>query len=220
LRRAVDHAGQQGGLLELQIGDRLAKIKLGCRGEAIVTVRKVNLVRIHGENLWLGVAALDLQSEKNFLHFAAEGFIAAVKEKISGQLHGDGAGPCRDVMFQHVAKGGACDAWEVDTPVIFEMLVLDGGHGIIKNPRDLLVGHQDAPLKREAADHLAVVGVNFGDYRGAIGFERTNFRQVAGIHEEQAAGRAQRDGAQQQKGQRDAVNQFEAAQAQGDGGQT
>jgi hypothetical protein len=41
-------------------------------------------------------------------------------------------------------------------------------------------------LKSEAADHLAIVGVNFGDYRGAIGFERANFRQVAGIYEESA----------------------------------
>src|ERR1700682_5747466 len=216
----VDHAGQKGCLLKFQIRDGLAKIELGSASEAIVAVRQINLVRIHGENLWLRIATLDLQSEKNFLHFAAETSITAVEEKIPGQLHGDGAGACGDVMLQNVSKGGAGDAWEIDAPVIFEVLVLDGGHGVVKHPGNLLVGHEDAALKREAADHLAIVGINFGNYRGAIGFERAAFRQVAGINEEQAAGRAQRDGAQQQEGQRDAVNQFEAAQAQGDRGQT
>jgi hypothetical protein len=87
-------------------------------------------------------------------------------------------------MLQNVASGGACDAREIDAPVIFEVLVLDGGDGVVQAPGHLLVSHKDAALKGKAADHLAIVGVNFGDYRGAIGFERANFRQVAGIHKQ------------------------------------
>jgi len=96
------------------------------------------------------------------------------------------------------------------------MLVFDGGDGVIEDLGTLLVGHQDAALQREAAGELAVIGVNFGDDVRAVSFQRANFRQVAGVHEEQAAARAQRNGAKNQKSQRDAVNQFPAAQAQCD----
>ena len=104
--------------------------------------------------------------------------------------------------------------------MIFEVLVLDGGDGVVEDLRGLLVGHEDAALQREAADHLAVIGVNFRDYRGAIGFEGANFGQVAGVDEEKSAGRAECDGAEQQEAERDAVNEFEAAQAQGYRGKT
>ncbi len=59
--RAVDHAGEQCGFLKLEIGDGLAKIKLRGGGKAVIAVGEINLIRIHGENLRLGVAALDLQ---------------------------------------------------------------------------------------------------------------------------------------------------------------
>ncbi len=98
-------------------------------------------------------------------------------------------------MFQDVAGGGTCDAREIYAPVILEVLVFDGGDRVVENARGLFVSHEDAALQREAADHLAVVGVNFGDYRGAIGFEGADFREVAGVHEEQSASRAERDGA-------------------------
>src|SRR5260221_241604 len=69
-------------------------------------------------------------------------------------------------------------------------------------------------LQREAAGQLTVIGVNFGDHVGAVGFQRANFRQIAGVNEKQAAARAQGHGAKNQKSQRHAVNQFPAAQPQ------
>ena len=78
----------------------------------------------------------------------------------------------------------------------------------------MLVGHQDAALQSEAADHLSVIGVDFGDDCGAIGFERANFREVAGVDEEQSAGGAERDGAEEQEAEGDAVNELEAAEAE------
>ena len=179
---------------------------------------QVHLVGVHGENLRLGVAALDLQGEQHFLRFAAEAAVAAIQKEIAGELHGDGAGAFGFAALEDVAIGGAGDAREVDAPVIFEVLVFDGGDGVVENFGDLLPGHQNAALQREAADKLAVVGVNLGDHVGAIGFERANFRQVAFVDEEQPGGGAERDGAEQQKGERDAVNQFPAAQSQGDRG--
>ena len=217
---AVDHAGEERGFLEFQVGDGLAEIKLRGGGESIVAVGEINLIGIHGEDLRLGVAALDLEREENFLHFAAKGAVAAVEEKIAGELHGDGAGSAGDAMFEDVARGGSSDAREIDAPVIFEVLVLDGGDRVVEDFGDLLVGHEDAALESEAADHLSVVGVDFGDDCGAIGFEGANFGEFAGVDEEESAGGAERDGAEEEEAEGDAVNELEAAEAESERGET
>jgi len=59
--------------------------------------------------------------------------------------------------------------------VILEVLVLDGGNGVVEDFRNLLPGHEDAALQGEAADKLAIVGVDFGDDVGAIGFQGVDF---------------------------------------------
>ena len=184
----ADHAGEQRGLLEIQVGDVFAEIKLRGGGKTVVAVGQVDLVGVHGEDLRLGVAALDLQGEEHFLGFAAEAAVAAVKEEIAGELHGDGAGAFGFAVFEDVAIGGAGDAGEVHAPVILEVLVFDGGDGVVEDFGDLLPGHQDAALQGEAADELAVVGVNFGDYVGAISFQRANFGEVAFVNEKKAGG--------------------------------
>ncbi len=199
-----------------QIRNRLAEIKLRSRGEAIIPVRQIHLIGIHGKNLRLGVAPLDLQCQDSLLHFAAETAVAAVQKKISGQLHGDGAGATSDSPFHEISEAGAEHTWKVDAPVLFEMLVLDGRNSVVEYPRTLLVGHQDAALQREAAGQLAVIGVNFRDHVGTVRFQRANFRQVAGVNKQQTAARAKRNGAQHEKRERDAVNQFPAAQTQCD----
>ncbi len=202
--------------MEFQVGDGLAEIKLCGSGKTVVTVSKIHLVRIHREDLRLGVTALDLQRKENFLHLAPEAAVAPVEEKIPGQLHADGAGPACDFALDEISGRGAEHAREVDPPVFFEMLVLDGGYGRVQHLGTLLVSHQDAALQREAPGELAVIGVHFGDHVRAVRFQRANFRQVAGVNKEQAAARAQRNRAKNQKSQRDAVNQFPAAQSQRD----
>ncbi len=104
-------------------------------------------------------------------------------KKIPRQLHGDGARAPGAPAFGQVAQGGREHAWEVDAPVFFEVLIFNGRDGIVENLGALLIGHQDAPLQREAADHLTIVGVNFGDYVRAIRFQSANFRQIARINE-------------------------------------
>jgi len=218
--RPANHTGEESRLLQLQVADRLAKIKLRGGGKPVVAVRQVDLVGVHGEDLRLGVAALDLQREQHLLHLAAEGAVAAVKEEVAGQLHGDGAGAFRFAALQQVTVSGPRDAREIDSPVILKVLVFDAGDGIEEYFGALLVGHEDAALQGEAADHLAVIGVDLRHHIGAVGFKRANLRQVARVHKEQAAGGSERDGAEKQEGQGDAVNQFPAAQPQGDGGKT
>ena len=153
-------------------------------------MRQIHLVRVHGENLRLAVAALDLQRKKRFFRLAAKTDVAAVQKQIARKLHGDGAGAPRTASPRQVAKRRDEHARKVDAPVLFEVLVFDGRDRVVEHLRALLVGHQDAALQREAADELAVIAVNLRDHVRAIGFERANLRQIAGVNEKQSAGGA------------------------------
>ena len=192
----IDHAGEQCCLRKLQIRDRLAEIKLRGGREPIIPMCKINLIRVHGENLRLGVAALDLQRQQCFFRLPAKADVAAVQKKIPRELHGDGAGAPGAPAFGQVAQGRSEHAREVDAPVLFEVLVFDSRDGVVENLGALLIGHQDAPLQREAADHLAVIGINLRHHRRAVRLQRANLRQVAGVNEKQSAGRAKQDGAE------------------------
>ncbi len=212
--RAIDHSGQQRGFLQLQVRYRFAKVEFGGGRKTVIAVRQIHLIRVHGEDLRLGVPALDLQGQQRFLHLAAKADFAAVEKQIAGQLHGDGAGALNFAALKEFAAGGTRDARKVDAPVLLVVLVFDGGDRVVEHLGALLVRHQDAALQGKAADKLPVIGVNLGDHVGAIGLQRANLRQVAGVHKEQPASRAQRNRAEQEKRQRHPVNQFPTAQPQ------
>src|SRR5215813_4562341 len=52
---SANHASKERSLLEIQVGDAFAEIKLRGGGKAVVAVGQVNLVGVHGEDLRLGV---------------------------------------------------------------------------------------------------------------------------------------------------------------------
>jgi hypothetical protein len=114
---------------------------LGGGSETVIAVREVHLIGVHGEDLRLRIAALDLQRQKHFLHFAAEATVAAVEEEIAGQLHADGAGAAGDAALHEISESGAEDARKVDSPVLLEVLVLDGEDGVVEDLGALLVSH-------------------------------------------------------------------------------
>src|SRR2546427_2304732 len=82
----------------------------------------------------------------DLLHFAAEAAVAAVEEKISRELHGDGAGAASDAALDDISHRSAEQARKIDAPVLFEVLVLDGGDRAVQNFGALLVSHEDAAL--------------------------------------------------------------------------
>ena len=148
-------------------------------------MRQVHLVRIHGEDLRLAIATLDLQREERFFRFAAEADVAAVQKQIAGKLHGDGAGAAGAAASGKVAQRRGEDAREVDTPVLLKVLVFNGRDRVVEDFGTLLVSHQDAALQRETAHQLAVIRIDFRDHIGAVGFERANLRQIADVNEKQ-----------------------------------
>src|SRR5215467_9307294 len=110
-------------------------------------MRQVHLVRVHSEDLRLAVAALDLQRKQRLFRFAAKTNVAAVEKQIAGQLHGDGAGASRPAATREVPQSSDEHTWEINAPMLFEVLVFDGSDGVVEDSRALLVGHQDAPLQ-------------------------------------------------------------------------
>src|ERR1051326_4535289 len=123
-------------------------------------------------------------------------------------------------MLGDVSVSRSSDAGKIDAPVLLEMLVFNGGYGVVENPGALLVSHEDAALKRKTADKLAIVSINFGNDVGPVSFERANFGEIAGVDEQESTGRTQSDGAEEQKRQSDAIDQLPATQAEGDWGET
>ena len=181
-------------------------------------MRKINLIRVHGEDLRFGVTTLDLQGEQHFLALAAKCAVAAIQEQIPGKLHRDGACAGSDAPMNHIADHRSGDARKINAPMLFKVLIFDGSNGVEENFRALLIRHENAALQSKAPDELPIVCVNFRDDIGPIGFERVNFRQVACIDKEQPGSGAEQNRAKQKKRQRNAVNQFPAAQTKGDRG--
>ena len=119
----------------------------------------------------------------------------------------------------HVPPSRFDHARQIDAPVLEEMLVLGRGNGIFQDRRDLFPGQQDAALQCERADLPAVVRIKLGDHVGPVIFERANFRQFAGVHEEQPGARAQRDHQHQQNGECEAAGELAPPEAQRNGWQ-
>ena len=209
----ADQARQQGGFGERQLADGLSEIIFRGGFKSVIAVGQINLVAVHGENLLLGVMALDLDGQQGFLDFAAHAAIGAVEKKRAGQLHGQGAGAFDDATRQKIPPRCAGHARKVHAPVLLEMLVLGGEDGVLQNRRNLFIGQQDAALQGEIADHLAVVGVKFGDDVGTKIFQGANLGQVAGINKQQARQRADGNRAQQQDRKGNTSDHFAAAKA-------
>ena len=213
IARSADQARQQRGLGQRQLAHGLSEIIFRGGFESVIAVGEINLVAVHRENLLLGVVALDLDGQQRFLDLAAHAAVGAVEKQRAGQLHGQRAGALGDATRQQIPPGRARDAREVHAPVLIEVLVLGGENGVLQNRRDLLVGKQDAALQREAADNLAVVGIEFGDDIGTEIFQGANLGKVARIDKQQPRQRAQRNRAQQQQRKSDASDNLAAAQA-------
>src|ERR1700724_3369679 len=122
--RPADNGWERGRLPERQPAHGLAEIVFGSGLETIIPGTEINLVTVHREDLFFGVMTLDLQREDGLLKLAMEAAVGAIEEKPAGKLHGQRAGALGDAMTRHVMPGSLENAREIDTPVLFEVLVL------------------------------------------------------------------------------------------------
>src|SRR3981081_2296897 len=97
-----------------------------------------NLIGIEREDLRLGEAALDLDGEHGFLHFAVKGAIGREKQ-IARQLHGEGGGALKPASRLNVAIGSADNPPEVDSGVTVEVFVFYRDERVTQQGRKIFV---------------------------------------------------------------------------------
>ena len=166
----------------------LGEVELGRGLEAIGAVAKVDLVRIHLEDLVLGEDALDLHGEQDFLELSAVGLLVG-EEEIARELHGERGGALRAAARVQVAPGGADGADEVDAPVAFEGLVLNGDQRLAQDGRKVGIGNDDAALEGEGTESRAVDIEQFSGGVRAVAEEVVHLRKVDRVDEHKPAAR-------------------------------
>src|SRR4029077_5912074 len=82
--RSPNEGGKQCGFGQSQLAYGSAEIKFRGRLKSIIAVCQIDLIGIHGENLLLGIVALDLDGEKSLLDLSAETAVRAIKKKAAG----------------------------------------------------------------------------------------------------------------------------------------
>ncbi len=158
--------------------------------DAVDAVAEVHLVAVEREDLALGVALLDLDREDRFLDLAFRGLVVG-QEQLARELLGERA--------RAVHRGAAMmslttrddDARDAEAEVLVELVVFGGEDRLFELRRDGLVGDDLAALDGELADDLAARAVDARDRARRVVVERRDLRQVAGVGEDHAGGRAE-----------------------------
>ena len=88
---SLDAGRQRAGLRQGQIPRVYAEISLSRRLNAVGTVAEIDVVQIHGQNVVLAHAALQLPCQPDLFGFPGKGLLRA-QMALADQLHGDGAG--------------------------------------------------------------------------------------------------------------------------------
>ena len=107
--RRARKPGEQRGLADVELRDRLAEVRPGGGLDAVRPVPEVHLVEVHLEDAVLGVAALQLERQDRFLHLALEALVRREEQHL-GQLLGDGAAALDAPSAPVVLHEGARDA--------------------------------------------------------------------------------------------------------------
>ena len=175
----------------------LAKIEFRRRFKTESAVTQTHLVRVHGENLRLREAALDLNRQQNLLELSPEALFGR-QEEHPAELLGQSACSLRLAPLEQVRRSRPENADDVHSPVVLEMAILDGKDGVLEHLGDLAVGDDHAAFEREAPDHGAVVGIKLRHHVRAIVFQLLNAREVRRVNKYQPSQRPETGGKQHQ----------------------
>jgi hypothetical protein len=197
---ALQDAGDERGFLDAGVLHRLAEVELRRRLHAVGAVPEVHLVAVEREDLFLGVALLDLHREQQLLHLAFPGLLVG-EEQLAGELLRERAGAAGLAHLHQVGDHGAHQAGGAEAEVVEEVAVFRRQHGVAHHRRNLVVAQHHAPFGGELADHGVVAAEHARDGVGPVGVERRDRRQIVGVGEEDAARRAGQRGADEEQGE-------------------
>ena len=221
--RRGDHAGDQRGLLRLELGGagpravgvaaRVLAAEVGAGGglDAVGAVAEVDRVEVVAQDLLLRPLARDVVRQRGLAQLHEQRPLVLGGERVLDELLGDRRSALDRPLGDDVLVQRAADAAEVDAVVGVEALVLDRDDRVLHHRRDLALLQQDPLLVAgQAAERLAAA---VDDDR--VGRRRLlELRQVGGDghhhpehrrdDREQAQTRQQREDAQLADAQRDA----------------
>ncbi len=203
--RCLDDAGEQRRFLEGDVLGRLAEVEPRRRFDAVGAVAPRDLVAVERDDLGLGVALLDLDGEHRLLDLALPRLVV-VEEQLAGELLRQRAG-AGALALEEVAGQRHDDARDAEAHVGVELGVLGGHDRLPQHRRDLVVGDDDAPLRRELADDLAAGGVDARDRARGVVVERRDLGQVARVDDEHAGDRPARRREHEEQRNREAAEE-------------
>ena len=206
--------GEDGGFVEGEIFSGLVEIEMRTSLEAINAVAEVDLVAVHGEDLFLGEAALDLKGEHDLLHLAPEVAIGG-EEQVAGELHGEGGRTLGAAAGADVAESGAAHAPEIDAEVGLEILVFGRDDGVAQDLGEIFVAADHPALQGEGADDAALVVVELRDGAGAELLELGDLRKVGGVDKKESAADAEECRGKNEQAENYSTNQLPAADFHG-----
>src|SRR5437016_2285083 len=148
---------------------------------------QIDLIGVHGEDLLLGIVAFNLDGQECLLNLSAKTAVRTVEKKAARELHGKRAGPFANATADDVAPRRFDYARQIDSPMLKKMLIFCRGDGVLQDRGNLFPSEQNATLKREISNLLAVIGIELGDHIGPIVLESSDFRQIRGVNKSQAS---------------------------------
>jgi hypothetical protein len=110
-----------------------------------------------------------------------------------------------------VVYDGAGDTENVDAPVRFEVLILDGNDGLAKNGGESVVVDDDAMFESEGSEDLAVAIVEVGSRRRTEMLQLADLGQIGGVDDGQSGEGARDHGKQNENSERGAASNLAAA---------
>ncbi len=166
-RRGLRQARQHGGFRRREVGQVLAEVDVGGRGEAVGPAPEEDLVHVQLEDLVLGEVRLDLERQEELGELAGDGLLPG-EEEVARHLHGDRARPLPAPL--QVGEGGAGDPGEIDAAMLVEPVVLGREDRVLHDRRHVLDLDDGPLLLPELADQLPFRAVDpQGDLRPVVG---------------------------------------------------
>ncbi len=155
----LDHACQGRRLDEVELPDILPEVDARSGLHAVGTVAQVDLVEIEGQELAFGVVALELDRGDGFLDLARDRPLRG-QEDILGELLREG-GATLALAAQRV-QGRTHGAPEIHAPMLVELAVLDGQHGLLEGEWDRIQRNPVAAFHEEFAEGHPVLVQDLG----------------------------------------------------------
>ncbi|CAO0830651.1 hypothetical protein SMICM17S_01493 [Streptomyces microflavus] len=215
--RRLDDAGEQRGLLHLQVLGVLGEVPLRRGLDAVRLLTEERDVEVVLQDLLLAELFLDLDRVLQFADLAAERLLGGLRdlllvvarlldEDVLHVLLGEGRRALRGPAGLHVAVHRAQDALEVDRPVLVEAGVLDRDDRVLHVRGDVLERDHGPVARVDRRDRTAVAVQDRGPLAERRSLEvggdlvETFDRPLGG--EPQRSGCGQRDACQDSSGER------------------